>query len=98
MGGVARTVMHPGNLQHDQPDAAFGTRPVIGDQLLVDQVVGRHRSVVAAGHDAVLETLATDLQRFEQVRERWGGSRHGAILQASRSWKNRGFGVVIISL
>ncbi|MNP14031.1 hypothetical protein D3C76_1063400 [compost metagenome] len=79
MGGVARTVMHPGHLQHDQPGSAFGPRPVIGDQLFVDQVVGGHRGVVTAGHDAVFQALATDLQGFEQVREGRGRARHGAV-------------------
>ncbi|MNC27170.1 hypothetical protein D3C75_753340 [compost metagenome] len=69
MGGVARTVVHPGHLQHDQADAAFGAGLVVGDQAVVDQVVGGDRGVVAAGHDAVLQAFATDLQRFEQVRE-----------------------------
>ncbi|MCY1179642.1 hypothetical protein D9M73_200510 [compost metagenome] len=73
MGGVARTVVDPGDLQHDQADAAPGAGAVIGDELLVDQVVGGHRGVVAAGHDPVLQALATDLQGFEQVREAFGG-------------------------
>ncbi|MCY1430175.1 hypothetical protein D9M71_461160 [compost metagenome] len=69
MRGVARTVVHPGDLHDDQADAAFGAGLVVGDQAVVDQVVGGDRSVVAAGHDAVLQAFATDLQRFEQVRE-----------------------------
>ncbi|MNQ73673.1 hypothetical protein D3C85_884130 [compost metagenome] len=78
VGGVARTVMYPGHLQHDQPGSAFGPCPVIGDQLFIDQVVGGHRGVVTTGHDAVLQALATDLQGFEQVREGGCRGRHVA--------------------
>ncbi|MNC24983.1 hypothetical protein D3C75_730560 [compost metagenome] len=78
MGGVARTVVHTGHLQHDQPGTAFGTCPVVGDQLFIDQIVGGHRGVVTAGHDAVFQALATDFQGFEQVREGRCRGRHGA--------------------
>ncbi|MNZ90254.1 hypothetical protein D3C78_1092110 [compost metagenome] len=67
--GVARAVVHPGDLHDDQADTAFRPRLVVGDQLLVDQVVGGHRGVVAGGHDPVLQALAADFQRAEQVRE-----------------------------
>ncbi|MCY1421585.1 hypothetical protein D9M71_372450 [compost metagenome] len=83
MGGVARTVVHPGHLQHDQADAALGASVVVGDELVVDQVVGGHRGVVAAGHDAVLQALAADFQGLEEVRE--GGAGHEAPLDLSVS-------------
>ena len=67
VGGVAGAVVHAGDLQHDQADAALGAGGVIGHQLVVDQVVGGHRGVVPGGHDAVLQRLAADLQRAEQV-------------------------------
>ncbi|MCY1410235.1 hypothetical protein D9M71_256000 [compost metagenome] len=73
VGGVAGAVVYPGHLQHDQADAAPGAGAVIGDELLVDQVVGGHRGVVAAGHDPVLQAFATDFQGFEEVREAFGG-------------------------
>jgi hypothetical protein len=60
--------MDPGDLHHDQPDTAFGAGLVIGDQGVVDQVVGGHRGVVPAGHDAVLQALAADRQGLN----RWG--------------------------
>ncbi|MNZ19443.1 hypothetical protein D3C78_364690 [compost metagenome] len=81
MRGVAGAVMHPGHLQHDQADATGGAGALVGDELVVDQVVGRQAGVVAGGHDAVLQAFAADLQGFEQVREgglHTGGS--GAVL------------------
>ncbi|MNR04818.1 hypothetical protein D3C85_1208090 [compost metagenome] len=75
MGGVARTVVHPGHLQDDQAGAAFGTGTVISDQLFVDQVIGGHGRVVAAGHDPVFQAFAADLQGFEQMSEGVAG-RH----------------------
>ncbi|MCY1413104.1 hypothetical protein D9M71_285290 [compost metagenome] len=65
MGGVARAVMHSGHLQDDQAGTAFGTGAVVGDQLFIDQVVGGHRGVVAAGHDPVFQAFAANFQRFE---------------------------------
>ncbi|MCY1177174.1 hypothetical protein D9M73_174710 [compost metagenome] len=63
--GVARAVVHPCDLHDDQADTAFRARLVVGDQLLVDQVVGGHRGVVAAGHDPVFQAFAANFQRFE---------------------------------
>jgi len=76
MGGVAGAVVHPGHLQHNQPHAAFGACPVVGDQLLVDLVVGGHRGVVPAGHDAIFQAFAAQYQRFKKMRK--GMGRHGA--------------------
>lgn len=81
MRGIAGAVMHPGNLQHDQANATGCAFALVGDQLVVDQVVGGQAGVVAGGHDAVLQAFAADLQGFEQVREgglHTGGS--GAVL------------------
>lgn len=60
--GVARAVVDPGHLHDDQSGAAAGPGAVIGDEWLVDQVVGRHRRVVAARHDAVFQAFAPDFQ------------------------------------
>ncbi|MCY1430188.1 hypothetical protein D9M71_461290 [compost metagenome] len=76
MRGVARAVVHPGDLHDDQADAAFRPRLVVGHQLVVDQVVGGHGRIVAGGHDPVLQAFATDFQRAEQVRE---GGHQGAL-------------------
>ena len=40
MRGVAGTVVHPGDLQHDQANAAGSAVALVGDQFVVDQVVG----------------------------------------------------------
>ncbi|MNF83771.1 hypothetical protein D3C84_661010 [compost metagenome] len=77
VGGVARTVVDPGDLQHDQADAAPGAGAVVGDELVVDQVVGGHGGVVAAGHDAVLQAFAADFQGLEEMREGLDGGGHG---------------------
>ena len=73
MRGVAGTVVHPGDLQHDQANAAGSAVALVGDQFVVDQVVGGQAGVVPAGHDAVFQTFAADLQGLEQV---WEGGLH----------------------
>ena len=65
--GVARAVMNARHLQHDQAHATFGAGALVGDQGIVDPVVGGQAGVVPAGHDAVLQALATELQGLEQV-------------------------------
>ncbi|MNM82982.1 hypothetical protein D3C81_950270 [compost metagenome] len=75
VGGVAGAVVYTGHLQHDQTDPASGPGTLVGNELVIDQVVGGQAGIVARGHDAVLQAFAANLQGFEQVGE--GGLHTG---------------------
>ena len=66
MGGIARRLMHAGDLEHDQPGAAHGPRPVIGDQPVVDQPARRQIGIMAGGEDAVLQGHAAKREGGEK--------------------------------
>ncbi len=67
MGGIARRLMHAGDLQDDQARAAGGPGPVIGDQPVVDQPARGQVGIVAGGEDAVLQRDAAQRQGGEKL-------------------------------
>ena len=77
--GQQAGVVDRGGLDDDQPGAAAGARPVVGDQLVGGQVVVDEAGLVRGRDDPVWDRDAADCQRREQAVE------HAATVAAGRA-------------
>ena len=75
--GVARRFMYARHLQHDKAGAARRAGPLVGDQRIVHQCLGRQHGVVPGRDDAVLQGDAPDGERGKQVGKH--GRTHGSV-------------------